>query len=243
MSKTVQLLEAAFPNEIVGKLVEAVSHAYEVTYDLYAPQYGHDAMTFGLMLYKSKVHFLKQLAEDHEWIKIVRCGACFRFEIGEYTLATHRVGDSMDADIANLFPGNRTAAPKLAERNKQQLRFEFMGDSNLDPDDSECRNLILADVGNPSDGLCKLYLNIPSDISPDGRVNEWSTTHLIWESKEVYVGVRRASVGDQVPEEIVVPPTITLRDTEEIKEEQVAPPNLNLKQEETADEKKHNESK
>ncbi|MEJ7575934.1 MAG: hypothetical protein WKF74_02895 [Pyrinomonadaceae bacterium] len=243
MSKTIQLLQAAFPKEIAEALVGAVSQAYDVTYAHYAPEYGHDAMTFGLMLYKSKVHFLKQLAEKNDWIKVVRCGACFRFEIGMYTLATHRVGDSMEADIASLFPGNKTAAPKLAERNKRQLQLQFMEDGSFEHDDSGCHDLILADVGNPSDGLCQLFLNIPSDVSPDGRVNQWSTTYLIWESNEAYGGIRHVHGVEQIPDETVAPPTITLKESEYVRVEQVAPPNLNLKQEDAADKKKRNESK
>jgi len=247
MYKTVQQLEATFPPEIIKYLVEALTEAYEVTDERYAPQYGHDAMTFGLMLYKSKVHFLKKLAEQHEWIRIVNYGACFRFEINGYTLATHRIGDSVNEDVASLFPGNKTAAPKLATKNKNQLLLPFPDDGRQDGtdvyDDSGCRNLILADIGNPEDGFCMLYLNVPIDVSPDGRVGKWGTTHLIWSSDEMLGGARGLGDNDRAPEETVVPPTITLKVAVENQEETIAPPTMELREDKEAEDKKRNESK
>jgi hypothetical protein len=107
MSKTVELLRRAFTPEIVDTLVGAVNHAYEVNYDRYDPSVGHDLMTFGLMLFKSRVHYIKLLAHKHDWIRVVQIGPAFRFQIGEYTLASHRVGDSIDDDIESLFPATR----------------------------------------------------------------------------------------------------------------------------------------
>ena len=52
-------------------IVEKIRQAYEVNYDYYDPSIGHDAMTFGLMVYKSKVHFLSQLEEEHEDINSI----------------------------------------------------------------------------------------------------------------------------------------------------------------------------
>jgi hypothetical protein len=247
MSKTVQQLESAFPSEIIRCLVEALTEAYEVTDERYAPHYGHDAMTFGLMLYKSKVYFLKNLAEQYKWIRIINHGACFRFEINGYTLATHRIGDSVNEDVAGLFPGNKTAAPKLAANNKKQLVLPFpdvviQGEAD-EYDDSGCRNLILADIGNPDDGFCMLYLNVPIDVSPDGRVGKWGTTHLIWSSDEMLGGVRSLNDIDRAPEETVVPPTITLREEVEDQEETIARPAMELREDNEAEDKKRNESK
>ncbi len=246
MSKTVQQLDAAFPPEIIRCLVEALTEAYEVTDEHYAPQYGHDAMTFGLMLYKSKVYFLKKLAEQHEWLRIVNYGACFRFEINGYTLATHRIGDSVNEDVASLFPGNKTAAPRLAANNKRQLLLPFPDNGARygadEYDDSICRSLILADIGNPEDGFCMLYLNVPIDVSPDGRVGKWGTTHLIW-SNEMLGDARGLGDGDRAPEETVVPPTITLKEAVEDQEETITPPVMELREDKEAEDKKRNESK
>lgn len=247
MSKTVQQLEAAFSLEIIRCLAEALTEAYEITDERYAPQYGHDAMTFGLMLYKSKVYFLNKLAEQYEWIRIINHGACFRFEINGYTLATHRIGDSVNEDVAGLFPGNKTAAPRLAANNKKQLALPFPEDVILDGtnehDDSGCRNLILADIGNPEDGFCRLYLNVPIDVSPDGRVGKWGTTHLIWSSDEMLGRARGLGDADRAPEETVVPPTITLKEAVEDQEETTARPAMELREDKEAEDKKRNESK
>jgi hypothetical protein len=224
-----------------------IGRIHEVTDEHYAPQYGHDAMTFGLMLYKSKVHFLKKLAEQHEWIRIANYGACFRFEINGYTLATHRIGDSVNEDVAGLFPGNKTAAPRLAAKNRKQLVLPFVDEVIQDGtgkyDDSGCRNLILADIGNPEDGFCILYLNVPIDVSPDGRVGKRGTTHLIWSTEEMLDGARSLRDDDRAPEETIVPPTITLKEEVEDQEETIMPPAMELREDKEAEEKKRNESK
>jgi len=239
MSKTVELLQRTFTPEIVDTLVGAVSHAYEVNYDRYDPSVGHDLMTFGLMLFKSRVHYIKMLAHRHDWIRIAQIGPAFRFQIGEYTLASHRVGDSVEDDIESLFPRNQTAAWKLAERNRAQRRLPFPHEEALDRDDSACRSLILADVGNPTDGLCRLFLGIPSEISAERRISGWSTTHELWANDEALAGGARASSAWRTPPEQVAPPTITLKDAaDKSSPEAVAPPELDLKHPQETDDKK-----
>lgn len=239
MSKTVGLLQRAFTPEIVDVLVGAVNHAYEVNYDRYDPSVGHDLMTFGLMLFKSRVHYIKLLSHKYDWIRIVQIGPAFRFQIGDYTLASHRVGDSIDDDIENLFPRNQTAAWKLAERNRAQRKLPFPHEDALDIDDSRCRSLILADVGNPTDGLCKLFLGIPSEISSDRRINGWSTTHEIWSNDEVLARGSKTAIIERTPAESVAPPTITLKESaDKTSPETVTPPELDLKNSKEADDKK-----
>lgn len=240
MSKTVELLRRTFTNEIVEALVGAVNHAYEVNYDRYDPSVGHDLMTFGLMLFKSRVHYIKHLAHKYDWMRVAQIGPAFRFQIGEYTLASHRVGDSIDDDIESLFPRNQTAAWRLAERNRAQMNLPFPHESAPDTDDSACRSLILADVGNPTDGLCRLFLGIPSEISPERRISGWSTTHELWANEEVlYRGSGRNGTG-RTPAEDVAPPTITLKDAaDKSSPEAVPPPELDLRNlKETDDMKK-----
>jgi hypothetical protein len=239
MSKTLDLLRGTFTTEVVDTLVGAVNHAYEVNYDRYDPSVGHDLMTFGLMLFKSRVHYIKQLAHKHDWIQIVQIGPAFRFRIGEYTLASHRVGDSIDDEIENLFPRNQTAAWKLAERNRAQRKLPFPHEDALDIDDSRCRSLILADVGNPTDGLCKLFLGIPSEISPERRISGWSSTHELWTNEDLLARGSDPIIIGRTPAEKDVPPTLTLKDvSEKSNPETVVPPELDLKNSKEVDDKK-----
>jgi hypothetical protein len=63
----------------------------------------------------------------------------------------------------------------LADSNQRQMRFKFMNDGTTTPDDSNCRNLILAHVGNANEGLYKVFLGVPSKFDDRNRITGWST--------------------------------------------------------------------
>lgn len=218
MQKTEELLKETFNDEIVEALIDKVQQAYKGNFDCYAPEIGHDAMTFGLMIYKSKVHFLSQLADEIDDVKIIQKAPSFCMRIGPYRLATYCAGRSGDADISTSFPLNRTRAPGLAESNQAQMSFYFAEDP--EPDDSDCREIILNDIGNSTDGLCKLFLGVPVDTTPDGRVSKWGTTLVIWANDMEKPLSATPPIEDAPPVEEVAPPTIVPKTVEKKKEQQ-----------------------
>lgn len=215
MSNTVEQLVKTFSEEIKLYLVKQIRRAYEANFNCFDPSIGHDAMTFGLMLYKSKVHFISQLAEEFDWIKITKRYPYFDFQIGEYSISSYRAGRTMEVDLADSFPNNRTRAWKLVKVNKNQLRLPF--DGSTEPDDSDCRNLILADIGNENDGLERLFLAIPSEISSDYRITKWSTIFPIWNRVENddfgdIPALLPKDMPPLPPVEILAPPSLKLKD-------------------------------
>ncbi len=56
--RTETLLRSVFTETIQSALVAAISSAYDLNMERYAPEVGDDAMLFGLMNYKSKVPLL-----------------------------------------------------------------------------------------------------------------------------------------------------------------------------------------
>jgi hypothetical protein len=186
-------------------------------------------MTFGLMVYKSKVHFLSQLQDKPKKIKLLQKQPYFTLRVGRYNLSTYSAGRSSDSDIAVSFPLNKTRAAVITGRNQEQLRLPFAEFDDV-PDDSECREIILADIGNPEDGALKIFLGIPIEKDKDGRITQWGTTMLLWENEEASAVAGAAEGVFYIPAEEVEPPTVTLKDTMEQEQiEEIEPPTPTLK--------------
>jgi hypothetical protein len=214
MSKLEERLKEVFSTERSKDLAGILDRAYRANMDCYAPDIGHDLMIFGLMVHKSMRRFLVDLSKQVNWITVLQFSPRFLFRIGEFTMSAYRAGDSVDADIAHSFPKNRTGAWSLAEANKGQMSFSFVTDGTVQPDDSNCSSLILAHVGNPTDGLCSLFVGVPADFDEKNMITEWSTTYLIW-TKANSAAAPVISVDPDGPElppaEHVKPPVITLK--------------------------------
>jgi hypothetical protein len=210
MTKTEKRLAETLTAEIKMGLINALRRAYESNILHFDPSIGHDAPTFGFMLYKSKVHFISELATQNPSIQIRNRFPYFSFQIGEYLFSTYRVGDSLDLDISNCFPKNRTRAWRLAIENRNQLQFPFMEEQAGPPDDSNCREVILADIGNEIEGLVRVFVGIPWEISSRMLITKWSTQLDIW-SGDINSISTPPSFFDRAPVERVTPMRLTLK--------------------------------
>lgn len=150
------------------------------------------------------------LASEIDGIKILSRYPYFTFQVGHYRVSPYCAGHSAEADISESFPHNRTRAPAITERNQYQLRLPFQ--EALEPDDSNCEEIILADIGNPNDGLCKVFLGVPIETAPDGHITKWGTTIEIWSSDSAMPFPTTSPSGNIPPVENVAPPEIRLRD-------------------------------
>lgn len=210
MSSTKDRLIDAF-QERANAFVRKICQAYEDNYACYDPSIGHDAMVFGLMIYKSKVHFLSQLEDEFEDIKVISRHPYFSMRVQNYKLSTYCAGHSGEGDITTAFPLNRTRASVIATYNERQLRLPLPGYE--EPDDSQCEEVILADIGNHESGLIRLFLGIPIKTDDDGRIIRWGTTLPLWENGNFPLPTQTPSGEDYSPVEEIDPPRITPRDT------------------------------
>ena len=208
MSNTKDRLIDAFQG-VADALVEKIQQAYDENYDCYNPFIGHDTMTFGLMVYKSKVHFLSQLEEEFDTIKVLSRHPYFSLKLNDYKISTYSAGHSDEDDIETAFPLNKTRASIITTQNERQLRLPFPGYE--DPDDSQCREVILADIGNHENGLMKLFLGIPIKTDGDGRIIQWGTTVSLWEDGGLTLPTSLPSPNNLPPVEDVKPPRPTLK--------------------------------
>jgi hypothetical protein len=212
MNQTEQLLRADFPESLSQQIVKGLQLAYDETHDHFNRQIGHDEQLFGLMVYKSKTHFLSQLSNRISSVELIHKSPSFRLKIGRYFVAAYRAGDNGDVDISEAFPKNKNKASQLVERNQRQLRL-FPDEPELD--DSNCNEVIICDVGNSQEGLLSVFLGVPVKKSEDGRIMKWGTTILLWKKDSM------SSAGLIIPNQDapvaanVEPPIITLKEVRE----------------------------
>jgi hypothetical protein len=209
LSTKEKLIDAfqALAEAIVGK----IHQAYSVNYDYYDPSVGHDAMTFGLMVYKSKVHFLSQLEEEYEDVKILSRHPYFCMKVKNYRVSTYCAGRSDECDIEVAFPLNRTRAALITNHNEKQLKLPFP--ECEEPDDSQCEEVVLADIGNHENGLVQLFLGVPIKTNDEGRIIRWGTILPLWQNDgSLPLPKPSLSKRELSPVEEVHPPQITLRD-------------------------------
>ena len=131
---------------------------------------GANQYTFGYDLYHYVVHEIKEgIQADPSGFQIVpeRNALLFRLKLGEFTLACHRVGRTEADDISTHFPNNNGAILHM-------VPHQYL--PGLVPEVNQLRNVVLAHMGNPDDGLCAAYLCFP--IKAEGeRIIKWGYTH------------------------------------------------------------------
>lgn len=166
-------IERHFTPQRTSALVRAVRGTYDRAVQHYSPEDGWDAQMFGFAVYKYSTKRLLCLTRDAELAMELRSSQnAFRLGVGPFTLATYCCGHSGDQDISESFPTNEHGAPALVDLNQLCLELEF--DETAVP-----RALVLAHLGNSTNGLEALYLAAPSS-KQDNRISGWSYTRLLW---------------------------------------------------------------
>jgi hypothetical protein len=213
MSKMEEILRERLTPEINSKFVDIYKRAYQANSECFDPSIGHDNMVFGLLIHKSAKYFINQLSLTNTWLDIIQFNPRFLFRVSDFLISSYRVGDTLDVEMANAFPSNNGGAPMLALANQQQMSFEFMKDGTKVPDDTNCRNLILAHRGNASVGLCDLFWGVPSSVDAKLRITEWSSTFEIWRLDSSVAGLRpnEGTPPPRPPVERTALPPLTMR--------------------------------
>lgn len=212
----VDLFNATFTVDIRDDIVDCLQQAYAASLTAHDPSVGHDAASFGFLNYKSRVHYLKQLKDESRGITLARSHPFFSLQIGPFFLSSYNAGDSSETELARCFPRNRLRARNMAHLNAGQLLLEL----NLpEPDDANCRHLILCDTGDAIFGLRTVFVGVPVDTDK-GRISQWSRIFPIWEKPAMDFSVPEAPKGPLAPVESVQPVTLTLKPRSQILPEQ-----------------------
>ncbi len=107
----------------------------------------------------------------------------------DFELRHHKVGLSERDDIARSFPNGASAASQIHEG---QLSIPF---HDFDFGYQRDRNVILAYMANPEDGLCAVYLTTIRETCR-GRISGWSYVERVWLRSEDDL---LASEGYEIP--------------------------------------------
>lgn len=179
--------EATFVPGVIESFVRALQSAYDSTCEGHRPAVGNNEATFGFTLYHSVTFFLDQAAtESSKLLFDVRSRAPkFRLSVKDFEVGCYRVGRLATEDIWSSFPENDDAAPMLVE---EQLWLPGVPNGS---GVKKARNLILAHFGNPDDGLCAVYLCVPSRIEKE-KISGWACAQLLWK------------IGDSIPQPVML---------------------------------------
>lgn len=213
MSQTLELLQREFTPERNNQLVNCLHHAYQASIESFTPEHGHDGMVFGLMVYKSAIHFLSQVSNRESWIQMISENPRFLMKVGRYTTGVYKVGTSRMDDPESSFPNNRVGAFMLAEANVRQM--SLFGEESLFEDDTIFTNLILCHIGNSEEGLLSVFIGIPAQFNEEREVTAWSTTYSIWnkdKDESPNVSITPFINEPKVDVERIEPPILTLKD-------------------------------
>jgi hypothetical protein len=195
----------AFGPEAQDLLVRALRRAYETVCEHHDPARGADAQTFGFCAYKYAAFEIDREAKTNtKAITVSSRNPIFRFVIGGFELACHRVGDSEHDDIAVSFPGNNGAVVQMIE---EQLWLDNVPRGQALTD---ARSVVLAHMGNPEDGLRAVYLCIAEEAK-DGRISRWAYSELVWRADLDATISTTTSVTERAPVEHVEAPRVVRR--------------------------------
>ncbi len=187
-----EYFDEVFTPSLRDELVGALRRAYETASGLHDATRGSNEVTFGVGLYHHAVFELVQIARTAAAGLEVVGKVPFRVLAGSlFRVGCHRVGRSASDNIWSSFPENTAAAATLIEQPYLP---------GLAPDITNARNLILAHLGNADDGLCAVYLCVPTREEND-RIREWGFSELIWRAE--LVNVPTSPAADRAPEEII----------------------------------------
>jgi len=187
------LFDAFFTPVVQSLLAEALSAAYRTACDLHDPLRGSNESTFGFNLYHFAVHEISQLGGAS--ISIQSRTPLFRFYVGEFELACHRVGNSERENIWSAFPNADSAAHTMIE---EQLWLPGLAQySGVE----KARRLVLAHFGNADDGFRAAYLCIPGQCEGT-KIIEWAHAQNIWTADQSAANPANDAMTT-VPEEFV----------------------------------------
>lgn len=212
MSKLESLLDTWFTPGFREKLVSAYERIYAVNMESHNPdEGGHDSQSFGFLNWKTRCHILKQLAEPDKGILVIRRGRYFALSVGPFEVVPYNAGPATNRNYASAFPHNTKGAARAAMENIEQLRIPFGRELEEEMDDSDCRKLILADMGDSDFGCSSLFIGVPIRTAK-GRIDGWSRIKVLWEKDFTMVAVPAPfSIIEKAPVETVSKPTVKLK--------------------------------
>lgn len=178
-----QAFREAFTSEAKASIVAAVQLAYDIVQERHDEKLGYNANTFGHNVYHIGKHQLDQCCAKSggKLSRVDELKTLFRLQGGEYTLGFYKVGHSAETDIWEAFPTSENGAMSLNAAGQPVLLG--LEDAMMD-DVADLRYAVVAHLGNPTDGLCAVYLCIPVRTE-SGKITRWGFTEPLYVTQKV----------------------------------------------------------
>jgi hypothetical protein len=146
--------------------------AYDDARERFNDKIGCNTSTFGTEIYHFACFRLEERVGDlGEDAKVALRHPAFRLEIGGFEVGCHKVGDLETDSIWRSFPQSEFAGETLA--SPQLLLFGGEGKGQIG-------GIVIAHQGNPTQGLCALYLCLPDSVNDRGRIDHWGHVEPLW---------------------------------------------------------------
>jgi hypothetical protein len=202
-------LKTIFTPDRAGWLVRAVRDAFEANREHYDPDIGHDRCAFGLLVYKSKCHFLEIAARQDSSVQpsSIRRNPSFSLRIGRFEISTYSASEMVGVDEAECFPNNRVRAPLLAAQNSNQLPL-FLDDSQVS---DQPIHVCLVHVGDPERGLDSIFLGVPNGVDERQRICSYAAKLELWSSGDELSAETPIVATEKISPEVIDAPVVRIR--------------------------------
>jgi hypothetical protein len=152
------VLPEGLAEELPHRIVTALQHTYAMNAERHDPSLGDDGLTFGVGVWRNSWHGLEEAVEPLPDVSSERPDGSLVLVIGATRIHSYKVGNTEELDIATVrFSGTATKS-RIVRSNAEQLQL-FDSATTLAPP----ANLVLAHAGNPFDGLCAVYVGVPTE--------------------------------------------------------------------------------
>jgi hypothetical protein len=169
-------------------ILRALRRTYEVTQELHEPNYGHDAMSFGHLTWKSSTHFLPMELAGIDGVACVVKDGSLEIRVGGCKLRTHKLGSSETDNAWECFPNHPGPAARMGRVDQLELDLEM---DALRPYD-----WVIGHYGSPEEGLRAVRLQaIGTDRTLEGTIARWLAVETIYD----------AAAGIPLPFTVVAP--------------------------------------
>jgi len=200
--------------ELQARLVRALQRTYEISQERHDANLGDDALTFGVHIWRSGVHFLgPAIVAAGGAAEIVNQSLALR--IGDIEMRHHKLGDSEFDNPSACFPNHAGPAARMIGRTGAvQLDLPIPED-----EDAATRvylDWVLGSYGNPDGGLRAVRLHaVGSQRALDGTISRWEAVYTLF---DVSAGAAIPSVPDISSEDIAADMEITPEPDVELRE-------------------------
>jgi hypothetical protein len=169
-------------------LVRALPRTYQVSQDRHDPGEGDDAMTFGIHVWKSGVHYLRSAVTAFGGTaEVMNQSLAMRIE--DVELRHHKLGDSETDNPEASFPHHAGPAARMAGRAAGvQLDLPLSHEGQVAA--PVYLDWVLASYGNPEEGLRAVRLQaVGCHRALDGTISRWEDIVTLYD----------ASLGAELP--------------------------------------------